>query len=136
MAVQILNFMPDAEVHRGEPLTPMRALAPHRTAESFYSRLSGRAWFALGTFAVHVLAIAGFMTAQRLHLQVRARKGSDYEFSYSSDGKTWRELRQNVSGRHLPPWDRAVRASLTVGGKDTAEVRFDSFIIEAQRSAK
>src|SRR5688500_6994513 len=68
MAVQILNFMPAAEVHRGEPLTPMRALAPHRTAESFYSRLSGRAWFALGTFAVHLLAIAGFMTAQRLHL--------------------------------------------------------------------
>jgi TonB family protein len=68
MAVQILNFMPDAEVHRGEPLTSMRALAPHRAVLSFYSRLSGRAWFALGTFAVHVLAIAGFMTAQRVHL--------------------------------------------------------------------
>lgn len=67
MAVQIIDHMPDAAIHRGEPLAPMKALAPRRVQVSFFSRLSGRAWFALGTFVVHVLAIAGFMTAQRLH---------------------------------------------------------------------
>src|SRR5262245_5552598 len=67
MAVQIVNHMPDAQVHRGEPLAPLQVLRPLRTVPSFFSRLSGRAWFALGTFVVHVLAIAGFMTAQRLH---------------------------------------------------------------------
>jgi protein TonB len=66
MAVQIINHMPDAEVHRGEPLTRMRVLTPQRSIPSYSSRVSGRAWFALGTFAVHVLAIAGFMTAQNL----------------------------------------------------------------------
>jgi protein TonB len=70
MAVQIIDQMPDVRVHRGEPLTPMKALAPRRVQVDFFSRLSGRAWFALGTFVVHVLAIAGFMTAQRLHQSV------------------------------------------------------------------
>jgi xylan 1,4-beta-xylosidase len=74
--------------------------------------------------------------SKQVYLQVRARKGSDYEFAYSADGKSWRDLRQNVSGKHLPPWDRAVRASLTVGGKPDAEVGFDSFSIQAKRSSK
>jgi periplasmic protein TonB len=67
MAVQIIDHMPDAAIHRGEPLAKMKVLAPQRAQASFFSHLSGRAWFALGTFVVHVLAIAGFMTAQRLH---------------------------------------------------------------------
>src|SRR5262245_24775912 len=67
MAVQIINHMPDVQVHRGDPLSPMRVLTPQRLTPSFFSRLSGRAWFAFGTFVVHVLAIAGFMTAQRLN---------------------------------------------------------------------
>jgi protein TonB len=45
----------------------MKALAPQRAPISFFSHFSGRAWFALGTFVVHVLAIAGFVTAQQLH---------------------------------------------------------------------
>jgi len=65
MAVQILNDMPDAAVHHGEPLAPLRALAPQRPVRSLLARLSGRAWFAIGTIAVHVLALVGFMTAQR-----------------------------------------------------------------------
>ena len=67
MAVQIIDHMPDAAIHRGEPLAPMKVLAPRRAAPSFFSQLSGRAWFAFGTFVVHVLAIAGFMSAQNLH---------------------------------------------------------------------
>lgn len=67
MAVQIIDHMPDAAIHRGEPLAPMQALAPRRAKSAFISRLSGRAWFALGTFVVHVLAIAAFISAQNLH---------------------------------------------------------------------
>lgn len=66
MAVQIINQMPDVEVHRGEPLAPMRALVPQRSVPSIFARVSGRAWFAFGTFAVHLLAFAAFMNAQRL----------------------------------------------------------------------
>jgi protein TonB len=65
MAVQILNEMPDAAIHHGEPLESMRSLAPQRPVSSMFSRLSGRAWFAVGTLAVHLLVLAGFMTAQR-----------------------------------------------------------------------
>ena len=65
MAVQILNDMPDAAVHHGDPLEPMRALAPQRPIQSMLSRLSGRAWFAVVTVALHLVAIVGFMTAQR-----------------------------------------------------------------------
>ena len=65
MAVQILNEMPDAAVHHGEPLESMRALVPRRPVRSMLSRLSGRAWFAVGTVAVHLLVLAGFVTAQR-----------------------------------------------------------------------
>jgi periplasmic protein TonB len=66
MAVQILNDMPDVAVHRGEALEPMRALAPQRPEPRWLSRVSGRAWFAAGTAALHLLALAGFMNAQRI----------------------------------------------------------------------
>jgi TonB family protein len=66
MAVQILNDMPDVAVHRGEPLVPLRALAPQRPEHSWRSRLSGRAGFAAGTIAVHLLALIGFMNADNI----------------------------------------------------------------------
>jgi protein TonB len=65
MAVQILNQMPDAAGHRGDPLEPMRALAPQTRARSRL-HFTGRAWFVVGTVAVHLLVLAGFMTAQRI----------------------------------------------------------------------
>jgi protein TonB len=65
MAVQILNDMPDAEVHRGEPLAPLRELAPQRRALS-HSHFTGRAWFVVVTIGIHLLALVGFMTAQRI----------------------------------------------------------------------
>jgi len=65
MSVQIFNEMPDAGVHRGEPLAPMLALAPQPRSLT-PSHFTGRAWFIAGTVAVHLLALAGFMTAQRI----------------------------------------------------------------------
>lgn len=66
MAVQIPNEMPAVAVHRGEPLSPMRALAPQRAEHSSLARMSGRAWFAVGTIALHVVALIGVMNAQRI----------------------------------------------------------------------
>lgn len=66
MAVQVLNHLPDARVDRGDSLEAMRALAPQRQVKSLLSQLSGRAWFAVGTVAVHILVLAGFMAAQKI----------------------------------------------------------------------
>jgi protein TonB len=62
MAVQILNDMPDAEVHRGEPLlTSLRVLNAARPARS---RPSGRAVFLGITVALHIVFALAFMQAQ------------------------------------------------------------------------
>jgi protein TonB len=65
MAVQILNDMPDAEVHRGEPLSgSLRELNARRALQP---RLSGRAIFVVITVALH-LAVAFVL------MQMQARK--------------------------------------------------------------
>jgi TonB family protein len=58
MAVQILNDMPDAAVHRGdvEHPQPRESAAP-----SLWSRVSGRAIFLAATMAVHVAGAAIFI---------------------------------------------------------------------------
>lgn len=65
MAVQIVNDMPDAQVHRGEPLAVLlrdfATLRPQRTARR---RFGGRAGFLAATVGVHVLAAVVFLTAQ------------------------------------------------------------------------
>jgi protein TonB len=65
MAVQIINDMPDAEVYR-PPLQALRALPPTAT-RAMRSRLGGRAGFILITIALHCVAFAAFVSAQRLH---------------------------------------------------------------------
>jgi protein TonB len=66
MAVQILNDMPDAEVHRGEPvpsLALVRALPPRPVSRS---HVRGRAKFVVVTAVLHVLVYAGFVSAGRI----------------------------------------------------------------------
>jgi periplasmic protein TonB len=66
MAVQILNDMPDAEVHRGEPVRPLslvRSLPPRPIERS---HTPGRAKFVVVTAALHVLVFAGFVSAGRI----------------------------------------------------------------------
>jgi beta-xylosidase len=70
--------------------------------------------------------------ARQVYLRVTGRQGKQYGFSYSLDGRDWKELLANADGQHLPPWDRAVRIALTVGGAEQAEARFDSVAIEAR----
>jgi protein TonB len=71
MAVQILNDMPDAEVHRGEPLlVSLRELNATRVLRP---QLSGRAVFLGITLALHVVFALMFMQGQaRKHVQEQA----------------------------------------------------------------
>jgi protein TonB len=71
MAVQILNDMPDAEVHRGEPLAAsLRELNATRVLRP---ELSGRAVFLGITIALHVVFALVFMQMQaRRHVEEQA----------------------------------------------------------------
>jgi periplasmic protein TonB len=65
MAVQIINEMLDAEVHRGEPVREfLRDLNMPRAAASLKPRFSGRAVFLVATIAIHVIALGAFMQVQ------------------------------------------------------------------------
>jgi periplasmic protein TonB len=61
MAVQILNNMPDAAVHRGDQAY---ALLSELNAPRKTPRVSGRALFMAATIALHVAAAAAFMSAR------------------------------------------------------------------------
>jgi xylan 1,4-beta-xylosidase len=73
-----------------------------------------------------VLAEAAAPKSRDIHFRLVAGQGKDYRFEFSADGKAWQELPE-TNGQHLPPWDRAVRVGLTVGGAPKAEARFDDF---------
>jgi protein TonB len=64
MAVQIINFMPDSEVHRGDPVELLRALERPRSSDWLRARFTGRAGFAFATIALHVIALVAFVNAQ------------------------------------------------------------------------
>jgi len=55
--------------------------------------------------------------------------GQRYRFEFSADGGDWQRIGTDADGAYLPPWDRAVRVALAVGGDKGAEGRFDSFQI-------
>jgi protein TonB len=59
MSVQIFNDLPDVAVHRGDPHERRQRPA------SVFSRVSGRAWFAVATLVLHLIAIAAFLTDQQ-----------------------------------------------------------------------
>jgi len=69
MAVQLINDMPDAEVHRGEPVREfLRGLNASRAKKPVPSRTSGRATILAATIALHVIAIVGFLQ-MKMHEQ-------------------------------------------------------------------
>jgi hypothetical protein len=65
----------------------------------------------------------------RLHLRMTARRGYLLQFAVSPDGRAWTDVGGEQNGEYLPPWDRAVRVALTVGGITGASARFDSMYI-------
>jgi periplasmic protein TonB len=71
MAVQILNEMPDAAVHRGDPdYDQLRELNTSRAT----SRFSGRAVFMAATIALHALAAVAMISMRN---QARIEKDSE-----------------------------------------------------------
>jgi beta-xylosidase len=72
------------------------------------------------------LATAPIASAKTLCLRMKATAGSQFAFSWSSDGKRWNDIRSSVSGTHLPPWDLATRVALHVSGRGES-ARFDNF---------
>jgi xylan 1,4-beta-xylosidase len=74
-----------------------------------------------------VLAEAAAPAHPVLHLRLAVKEGRSYSFSFSADGSTWTALSGEVSGAHLPPWDRAVRLAMTVEGPSGAAAQFDRF---------
>jgi beta-xylosidase len=67
--------------------------------------------------------------AGRLHLRMTARRGYLLQFAVSPDGNAWTNVGGEQNGEYLPPWDRAVRVALTVGGVTGASAQFDSMYI-------
>jgi len=72
------------------------------------------------------LATAEVTAGPSLDLRMMATDGRRFQFAYSTDGgREWRELADEAEGGYLPPWDRAVRVALAVGGAPGVEGRFD-----------
>ena len=71
MAVQIINEMPDVQVHRGEPVREfLRDLNLKRSVPTLKTRLSGRAVILAGTIAMHVIGLIAF-TQTQMHERVK-----------------------------------------------------------------
>jgi beta-xylosidase len=66
-----------------------------------------------------------------LDLRIVAADGRRFRFAYSTNGREWRTLGE-AEGGYLPPWDRAVRVALAVGGKPNSEGLFESVRIETR----
>lgn len=65
MAARLLNEMPDAQVHRGEPLPVMlRDIAALRPQPARRKKLRGRTVFIVATVGVHVIAAAALISAR------------------------------------------------------------------------
>jgi xylan 1,4-beta-xylosidase len=62
-------------------------------------------------------------------LRVACTEGNRFRFAVRDERGTWREVGAEISGTHLPPWDRGVRVGLGLIGKKPANVGFDYFAI-------
>jgi beta-xylosidase len=70
--------------------------------------------------------------SEKIHLRLSARQGHNFQFSASSDGKTWIPIGDDLQGKHLPPWDRSIRVALTAGGAENGSAHFASIRIRPQ----
>lgn len=86
-------------------------------------------WRRQGSGQQLVTTVDAPATGDTLHLRVTARTGYLFQFAVSPDGNTWTNVGGDQNGEFLPPWDRAVRVALTVGGAQGASARFDSLRI-------
>lgn len=47
-----------------------------------------------------------------VYLQMTAREGHLFRFSFSTNGQVWTNVGEELDGQYLPPWDRGVRVAL------------------------
>jgi periplasmic protein TonB len=118
MAVQILNDMPDAEVHRGEPV---RDLLRERQPPGETLRLSGRALFMAATVALHVIAASLFMS---LRTEARTKVEPEPIMATMLDAPRVEEEVQRVSA---PPLESVVYALPT-----PPELNFENEVVAPQ----
>ena len=78
------------------------------------------------------LATVQVKAGPTLDLRIVATDGRRFRFSYSTDGRDWRTVGEEAEGGYLPPWDRAVRVALAVGGKPGIDGLFDWVRIETR----
>lgn len=79
------------------------------------------------------LAAAGIDPGPVVDLRMAASDGRRFRFAYSLDGSNWQSLGDESDAGYLPPWDRAVRVALAVGGGPGVEGRFDRFRLVTDR---
>ena len=76
MAVQILNDMPDAAIHRGDRVPLARsapALSDWNPRATQTKAANGRVVFLAVTIGIHVLAVAGFLSMRHVAKVEQAR---------------------------------------------------------------
>jgi beta-xylosidase len=78
------------------------------------------------------LASAAIGDGPSLELRIIATRGRRFQFAYSPNGREWHALGEEAEGGYLPPWDRAVRIALAVGGPPAVDARFDWLRIETR----
>jgi xylan 1,4-beta-xylosidase len=66
-------------------------------------------------------------------LRMTASDARRFRFAFSLDGREWQAIGDEADGGYLPPWDRAVRVALAVGGPAGAEGRFDWLRLETRK---
>ena len=68
--------------------------------------------------------------SKAVFFRLNVRNGSQMNFSYSVDGKTFTEAGSgSLDASFLPPWDRAVRVGLVSIGQNTTKAVFENFIL-------
>jgi hypothetical protein len=75
------------------------------------------------------LATRDAPSAPLIELRMTVKDGDHFRFAMGGDGRNWTEVGDQLNGEYLPPWDRAVRVALTVGGARGASARFEAFRI-------
>jgi xylan 1,4-beta-xylosidase len=80
-----------------------------------------------------VATLRDALPSPRAYLRMTARDGHLYSFAASADGRSWKNVGEELDGQYLPPWDRGVRVALTAGGASKTTARFGFLRIEPAR---
>jgi xylan 1,4-beta-xylosidase len=68
--------------------------------------------------------------ANVVYLRMTVHEGREFQFAFSTDRHQWRNVKEEVASKELPPWDLGLRVALTAGGTPDTAARFTKFRIE------